>query len=406
MIKIVSFRSTCFPVVAFAVLIFLGANVTTAAPSKKVPSRHGALKLVPETLRPGVKAALSHAGKNAPTWVAAILQAPAAQRKGLAYLLANMPTKDLRTLHKHFVLQDVSLAYAARRKAPWGQQMPEDIFLNYLLPYANVDEARDPWRRQFSKLFSPLVAQCKTPSEAALILNKDIFKMMHVQYSADKRPKPNQSPRESIAAHYASCTGLSVFLIDACRSVGVPARMVGTPLWAVRRGDKNGNNAGNHMWVEIWDGQWHVLGASEVSPLDHTWFLPNAALAYGARKVRYQGFYLHRIYAASFKKSKLWFPLVWNLHDHSVNAEDVTDAYVHRRDVKVLLVNKKGEPAAGQLVLRQHGRLIADLPVNGQAMLILSAGQSYRAAVNFDHKVRRSIVRVPMSKHPVLRLRR
>ena len=43
-------------------------------------------------------------------------------------------------------------------------------------------------------------------------------------------------------------------------------------------GDENGNHAGNHTWVEIWDGQWHVLGAIEVTKLDDTWFLNNAAM--------------------------------------------------------------------------------------------------------------------------------
>ena len=30
----------------------------------------------------------------------------------------------------------------------------------------------------------------------------------------------------------ATCTGLSILLVDACRSVGVPARIAGTPLWS------------------------------------------------------------------------------------------------------------------------------------------------------------------------------
>jgi transglutaminase-like putative cysteine protease len=30
-----------------------------------------------------------------------------------------------------------------------------------------------------------------------------------------------------IAAGYASCTGLSIFLVDALRAVGIPARVTG-----------------------------------------------------------------------------------------------------------------------------------------------------------------------------------
>ena len=65
---------------------------------------------------------------------------------------------------------------------------------------------------------------------------------------------------ESMETGLASCTGLSILLIDACRSVGVPARFVGTPLWA--------DGSGNHSWVEIWDGGWHFVGAAEPAGLE------------------------------------------------------------------------------------------------------------------------------------------
>ena len=47
----------------------------------------------------------------------------------------------------------------------------------------------------------------------------------------------------------------TAMVIDACRAVGVPARFVGTPLWA--------DKSGNHSWVEVWDKGWHFTGAAE-----------------------------------------------------------------------------------------------------------------------------------------------
>ena len=75
------------------------------------------------------------------------------QRKGMAFLIANMPDHDLRSLHADFLLQNVDLAYRARKQFPWGVRIPEDIFLNDVLPYANVDEVRDPWRKQLFELW-------------------------------------------------------------------------------------------------------------------------------------------------------------------------------------------------------------------------------------------------------------
>ena len=80
--------------------------------------------------------------------------------------------------------------------------------------------------------------------------------------------------------------GLSILLIDACRAVGIPARMVGTPRWT--------DNSGNHSWVEVWDREWSFVGACEPSKLNEGWFIGQAAKADESKPQ-------NRIYATSFK---------------------------------------------------------------------------------------------------------
>ena len=75
----------------------------------------------------------------------------------------------------------------------------------------------------FARFFA-LVKNCKTPTEAAQILNQKIFGILKVRYSTGRR-RADQSPSESIETGMASCTGLSILLTDACRAVGVPARV-------------------------------------------------------------------------------------------------------------------------------------------------------------------------------------
>ena len=45
----------------------------------------------------------------------------------------------------------------------------------------------------------------------------------HVAGTAGRK-RNNQSPQESIEQGKATCTGLSIILVDACRAVGIPAR--------------------------------------------------------------------------------------------------------------------------------------------------------------------------------------
>ncbi len=260
-----------------------------------------------------VEKALGKAGDNRPELEKALTAVPKDQRTGMAFLIANMPDADLKALRADFLLTNTDLAYKARAEAPWGKDVPEEVFLNDVLPYANVDEKRDAWRREFYDLCRPIVKGCKTPTEAALKLNAEVFKKLNVKYSTGRKA-PNQSPRESIGQGLASCTGLSIVLSDACRAVCVPARLAGTPLWA--------NKRGNHTWVEIWDGGWHFTGACEPDPngLDRGWFVADAAQA---KKDSPE----HAIYAASFRKTGTHFPLVWARRNRDVPAENVTDRY-------------------------------------------------------------------------------
>jgi len=260
-----------------------------------------------------VETALERAGKNRSELEKALKDAPADQRPGIVFLVANMPDTDLTSLKAEFLLENLNLAYKARAEVPWGKKLPDDVFLNNVLPYANVNESRDPWRKELYDLCLPIVKECKTPGEAAQKLNRTVFEKLKVKYSTERK-KPDQSPKESIATGKASCTGLSILLSDACRSVCVPTRIVGTPLWA--------NKRGNHTWVEIWDGDWHFTGACEADPqgLNRGWFVGDAAQA---KKDVPE----HAIYASSFKRTELTFPMVWAPRRKDVSAENVTDRY-------------------------------------------------------------------------------
>ncbi|PQO46620.1 transglutaminase domain-containing protein [Blastopirellula marina] len=265
-----------------------------------------------------LESALEKAGSNRKQMELALEQVPEAQREGMAFLIEHMPERDLTTLKADFLLKNVQLAYQAWESAPWKDQIPQHIFLNDVLPYASITETREDWRSDFHARFSDLVKEAKTPSEAAVILNQNIFQVLSVKYST-KRKRADQSPSESIEQGLASCSGLSVMLIDACRAVGVPARFVGTPLWT--------NNSGNHSWVEIYDDGWQFTGACEATgpELNQGWFIGNASQAERDNP-------LHAIYATSYRTTSIAFPMVWDRRAQYVHAVNVTDRYTRLRE--------------------------------------------------------------------------
>lgn len=258
---------------------------------------------------------LKLAGENRTELEKALSEAPEEHRKAISFLIQNMRRDDLQSLSSEFLLENVKLAYSARETFPWSKEVPEEVFFNDVLPYANVDEKRENWRAKLLAIASPIVKDCKTTEEAAQALNQHLFKTVTVKYST-KRKKANQAPGESMDQGLASCTGLSILLVDACRSVNVPARVVGIPRWT--------NKPGNHTWVEVWsEGDWHFTGAAEYNAkgLDRAWFTKSAALADKNKR-------LNSIYAVSFARTSTVFPTVWSLdRENWVYAVNVTDRY-------------------------------------------------------------------------------
>ena len=275
-------------------------------PIKKIDS---AVNLVSFKYQKDVLFAFKKSGRNGWELIEALQQVEPQEREGMAFLIANMPGRDLVALKANFLIEDVSLAYQVMDETPWGKSVPQDIFLNNILPYASLNERRDNWRQDFHQRFIKIAKTSKTIDQAVKVLNKYVFDILQVSYSATKRPKPDQSPYESTQAHYASCTGLSILLVDALRSVGIPARIAAIAMWP--------DESGNHTWVEIWDGKWHYIGAAEPTPLDHAWFTAKASHT----DIR------HPIYATSFKKTSLKFPLRWAPSLNFIPAVDVTQQY-------------------------------------------------------------------------------
>ena len=279
------------------------------------PSRH-----VAETPKPwwpdAVEKQLALAKGNRVELEKALNGIPNDQRKGMEFLVANMPVSDLTTLDSGFLKSNHELAYKARSEVKWGMEIPEEVFFNNILPYANVDEKRDPWRKELYELCMPIIKGCNTPTEVTQKLNSELFKKLTLKY-APQRGLPNLSPKQSISQGQASCTGLSIVLSDACRAVGVPTRLVGTPNWSDKRG--------NHTWIEIWDKGWHFTGACEPDPegLDRGWFVADAAKAQ-------KGSLEHAIFAVSFRKTNAHFPMVWALDNKTVPGEDITDRYTKK----------------------------------------------------------------------------
>jgi transglutaminase-like putative cysteine protease len=142
------------------------------------------------------------------------------------FLKQHMPAADRHKVSDEFLHEHVRLALRARGANSWAAAVPWPVFLNEVLPYRNLDEPIDQWRADFMERFSPMVTSASDILEAAAILNQQIWKIWGIYFKADQAPEI-LSPSQVIAAGYGSCSALSIFYVDACRAVGIPARVAG-----------------------------------------------------------------------------------------------------------------------------------------------------------------------------------
>lgn len=256
-------------------------------------------------------------GADGSTWPE--IQRQASERFGepgaaaAAFLAEHRPARD-EAIDPEIVLEAIEVSLLARKAYPWARGMDDTLFLNDVLPYAVLDEPREGSRRRMHELAVPIVEGAETAEEAVRALNRELFKTVGVSYNTACRG-PNQGSLESMRLGMATCTGLSILLVDACRSVGIPARVAGIASWP-RRG-------GNHTWVEIHDGErWRYTGAAEPDGqgLDRGWFSGEAAGAVAGHE-------LHAVWASSWRTTGQRFPMAWSLEDRSVPGVEVTERY-------------------------------------------------------------------------------
>lgn len=313
-----------------------------------------------------LQANITAAGENGAQLLAALEQAPENQKEGMAYLIAYMPEGDRDTLTSAFLLEEVNWAYKARETFPWAAALPDSVFYNDVLPYASMDEKRENWRAMFWEKLYPLVEGMTDVYQAIDTINSQLQYLVKVEYNT-KREKPNQSPGESMRQGMASCSGLSILLTDAFRTMGIPSRIAGTPLWVSKEG--------NHNWTEIWiDGKWYFTEYYPTPALNRSWFLERAGKADKSDPIYW-------MYATSWKPTGLAFPMVWDMEDENVPGIDVTDFYIGLYNEQMAEA-KNGAPVVIRMFKAKEGgrssgdRVAQDIKIVDAAGNMTAAGKT------------------------------
>ena len=177
------------------------------------------------------------------------------------WILANSPLSDLANYDLSLFLSCARHGVFLREHSPFAKDVPEDIFLNYVLHVRVNEEELCDCRRFF---YDQLAQRVEKLSMHDAIIEANYWNAENVMYqSTDSR---TISAMGAYRSAYGRCGEESAFGVNVFRALGIPARQIYTPRWA--------HCDDNHAWVEVYcDGKWSFLGACEPEEvLNKGWF--------------------------------------------------------------------------------------------------------------------------------------
>jgi hypothetical protein len=201
------------------------------------------------------------ANGKSPVWEYLKKDCSGNEKQALDFLYAYMPLSDLADYTPQFFHANVKYALKAKTEMVWGNKIPEDVFLHFVLPLRINNENLDSFR---IVMYQEIKDRIKGMSmkDAALEINH----WCHEKVTYRGTDGRTSAPLSTVKKSFGRCGEESTFTVTALRTAGIPARQVYTPRWA--------HSDDNHAWVEVWvDGKWYFMGACEPdADLNMGWF--------------------------------------------------------------------------------------------------------------------------------------
>lgn len=317
---------------------------------------------LPDDLREAVEKTLKIAGENKEELLKFLVSVEESRRRAAAFLVAYMPDAMAASVKCEDLLSEFRLAFDARNRFPWGKNMPDEIFMQYVLPNVCAQEPFERFRAYLLPIMREVLAKCKDMEEAALEVNR--WCGNHFRFKQTQRR--DQGVFENLRRGYGRCEEMSILYIAAARTACIPARKVWTPYWA--------NMDNNHAWVEVWiNGKWKYLGACEPADrLNKAWFTGPARRA-------------ALVLAAAYGRLKTDEEVYRYLPKCTI--VNTTKWYTKTCTIRFRLVNSEGKPVAGKNIFVCVFNFGALLPIcrletdkDGRAQITMGIGEFFATA--------------------------
>jgi len=202
------------------------------------------------------------------------------EQEAARWILAWLPNSDLATLTLSLLQEHVYGACNTYRNTAWGNRIPKDVWLHFVVPHRVSQEPLQNWRGELGRPLAKVTAEYTSMEEAALAVNR----WCREQATYIATSGRDMGPLTTIARGLGRCEEEMILTICAMRAAGIPARACSTPYWTF--------TDDNHAWVEVWaDGGWYYAeSCDDRRCLNDAWFSNSASRTGMVRSVGYGEF--------------------------------------------------------------------------------------------------------------------
>ncbi len=258
--------------------------------------------------------------------------------KSYLYLKSHIDQADLErlTINTKFLIQDIQQAVSTYRKKLKSNDIPFELFAEYILPPIIEYEPLENWRERCNDEFSflntwDLVSTCDTING---LLKKDF------SFSYEMPPSQYMSWSQLDTLHKGDCFHMAKSVLYPLRALGYPVAIDFSPCW--------GNTTGAHAWNVIYiDGKMVPFMGREKEPYAYEPFRIYDYKDSVKMQVTEPYRYPAKVYRKTFSRNKELQKMIEQIPETDLPAfmrdsriKDVTADYLPVTDVKVEL-NKR-----------------------------------------------------------------
>ncbi|NPD91636.1 transglutaminase domain-containing protein [Xylanibacter muris] len=167
---------------------------------------------------------------------------------------------DVKTLDVRFLAANIDAACRVYDAVPWKEDIDEDMFLNYILPYRISDEPLSPtgWRDSLYHRYHPITDTITDMKRAYYAVYRAVSAEVRVRLLGDMTYLMSVADAGRIKR--GRCLQQCVYIASVMRALGIPAVVDGVSRWA------NYSTTG-HSWVALVtrDGTYTVYGDDTIA---------------------------------------------------------------------------------------------------------------------------------------------